>query len=96
MRTVATWMCVILSLCVWGLAVSQALPSEIQADQSLLKGQRAVADAQPSAPEGPAEETAPEPEENDTVDEEQGDSASYGDWLLGVGTLIMVLIEFIS
>lgn len=95
MRTVVTWTCVILCLSLCGLAVPQDLPPEIPADQSLLESTRVVADAQPSAPEGPAEEAAPEPAETDTADEEQGDSVSVGDWLLGLGSAVMVLVELL-
>ena len=95
MRTVATGTCVILLLCVCGLAVARELPPESQADQSLLEDTRAVADAQPSAPEGPAGDAAPDPAETDTADEEQGDPVSFGDWLLGLGSAVLVLVELL-
>ena len=95
MRTVAFWTCVILSLCVGGLAVSQELPPEVPADQTLLESPHVVADAQPSAPDGPAEEPAPDPAETDTADEEQGDSVSVGDWLFALGSAVMVLVELL-
>ena len=95
MRTVVIWTCVILSLCVGGLAVSQDLPPQIPADQSLLESTRVVADAQPSAPEDPAEEPAPEPAETGTADEEQGDPISVGDLLFALGSAVMVLVELL-
>ena len=66
MRPMLIWPGLILSLMlglgVCGLAVSQELPPEVPAAQTLLESAHAVANAQPSVPEGPAaEEPAPEP-----------------------------------
>ena len=49
MRTVATWTCVILSLGVGGVILSQDLPPEMRADQYLMEGQRAVKADDPAA-----------------------------------------------
>ena len=95
LRTVMTWMGPLLILGVCGLAVAQELPPEIQADQDLLEDTRVVAEAQPAAPESPAGEAAPESAETDTADEKQDDPVSYGDWLLGLGSAVLVMIELL-
>ena len=95
MRPVTTWMGLLLILCVGGLAVAQALPPEILADQDLLEGTRVVAEAQPAAPESPGGEAAPASAETDTADEEQDDPVSYGDWVLGLGSAVLVMIELL-
>ena len=65
MRPMLIWpglsLSLMLGLGVCGLAVSQELPPEVPADQTLLESAHVVANAQPSAPDGPAEEPASEP-----------------------------------
>ena len=92
MRPVTTWMGLLMILCAVGLAVAQELPPEIQADQ---EGTRVVAEAQPAAPESPAGEAALESAKTDTAEEEQDDPVSYGDWLLGLGSAVLVMIELL-
>ena len=95
MRPVTTGMGLLLILCVGGLAVAQELPPEMRADQYLLEGTRVVAEAEPADPESPAGEAAPDSAETDTADEEQDNPVSYGDWVLGLGSAILVMIELL-
>ncbi|MXX10334.1 MAG: hypothetical protein F4Z68_02765, partial [Nitrospira sp. SB0667_bin_9] len=47
MRTTLTLVCVILSLCYCGMAVSQDLPDDILADQYLLEAKKAMENGEP-------------------------------------------------